>query len=252
MRVVLATVPHFPDLQADLNQLETAYTELNVEVVRYDPGAAAAEDSVFLRDVFAWTPFKYVRPQLMGKESRQWEVQSFFDAVIPHREDYWTLREGTFEGADFLLTTRRHAIIGVGKRTNDAGVECLIDLLEHYDEYFTNTTLYLPDWHDQHLLGLLNVIEGYKICVDSRVLEECGEEPPACLEDAIVLPHEEYYLKHTNFVQIRDSIIINSACTKTREILESLNIVNVIPVDIPALVANGGGVACTTGILKPW
>jgi N-dimethylarginine dimethylaminohydrolase len=254
MRVVLADVPMFPELLSDITRLADEYTKLGIEVKWYPvPEERATKDSVFLRDVFAWTPFKFVRPQSMGKESRQWESTAFFEHFFPEEKDrhqYYWLQEGTFEGADLLFTTLRHAFIAIGKRTSEAAATRLVEWLEHKDPYCTNDVLYLPDWHEQHLLGLVNAVQGDQIYIDSRVKDECGENAPVWVEDAIALPHEEYNLKHTNWTQYQDKIILNSSCSKTRAVLESRGL-TVIPVDIPALVAQGGGVACTTGIWQP-
>ncbi len=254
MKVVIADTPNLPDLQADLSTLQVTYESLGVEVILYRM-EEAAPDSVFLRDVFAWTPFKLIRPQMMGKESRRHEPKAFFDKFYPEdepiaRASYYWLKEGSFEGADLIWPTHRHFILGIGERTNDAAAADLTTWLESKDEYCTNTTLYLPSWHPQHLLGLLNVVRGDHFVIDQRVYEECEGNPPSFLEGAVILPHEEYAAKHTNFVQYNEHIVINAGAVRTREILVSRGL-TVHPVEIPALIANGGGVACTTGVLAP-
>lgn len=252
MKVVLADVPQFPELQADLDRLTDSYLDAGIEVTRYAHDEHT-HDSVFLRDVFGWAPFKLIRPQSMGKESRRWESDAFFETFYPGdtgRVHYLWLKEGFFEGADILFPVKRHAIIGVGSRTSDRASELIVEWLEHKDPYCTNDVLYLPDWHEQHLLGLVNCVYGDNMYVDQRVWEECGDSPPACLDGAVVLPHEEYHDKHTNWTQYRDKIFINAGAVKTIEILRGRGL-TVVPVDIPALIANGGGVACSTGILVP-
>lgn len=253
MKVILADVPMFPELQADLDRLATTYESLDVRVERYPvPEDKATKDSVFLRDVAAWSPFKLIRPQFMGKESRRWESNAFFEWLYPDERDrnwYYWIPEGYFEGADVLFTTRRHVIAAIGSRSSEIAIEHITQWLSSKHEYFTNTTVYLPDWHEQHLLGLVNVVYGDNIYMDSRVKEECGEDPPGWVADAIALPHEEYHQKHTNWVQVNGKVVLNAAAVKTIDILRSRGI-EVYPVDIPALVANGGGVACTTCILS--
>lgn len=253
MKVIVADMPAYGEMNKDLNRLAAAYEENDVQVIRYPvPPELVTADSAFVRDVFGYTPLQLIRPQLMGKESRRWESDAFFNWYLPGDEGrhwYYHLPEGFFEGADLLWTTLRHVIIGEGSRTNEAATKHIIRWLEHKDAHGTNTVLTMPDWHPQHLLGLINCVWGDEMYVDERVWDECGDEKPECLDGAVVLPHDEYHQKHTNFVQYQDKIFINAGASKTIAILESRGL-TVIPVEIPALLAEGGGVACSTGILR--
>ncbi len=230
-------------MQKDLDNLAQVYADLGIATYRYP---VEETDAVFLRDVFAFTPLGLVRPQMMGKSSRSSEIHRFFDITRRHWEH--TLPEGCLEGADLLWTTSSHVIIGLGTRTNLVAARHLEHWLTYKARNMTVTITGFPAWHDQHLLGLANVVQGWNIFCDEKALAECGDEPPAWLTGCIPLPHDEYKTKHSNWVQYRDNIVIGDRNKQTIKLLEPH--CNVIPVPIDQLLEHGGGVACATGMVQ--
>ena len=234
---MIVTLGRHEAMNKDLDSLQKVYEDLGVRVDRYD---SKTTDSVFHRDVAAWSPFGHVAGQLMGKESRRWEKDVWFsDCELDCR---FTTPDGTFEGADLMWINSRHCVIAVGQRSNEAGVTHLRQWLEFMD--IVVTIVHLPDWHEQHLLGLCNVVRGWTVFIDDRACPEVPES--GWLRDAILVPHDEYRHKHTNFVQVDGSVVICDQAKKTIALLEAH--CDVHPVSIDSLLAHGGGVACATGI----
>jgi N-dimethylarginine dimethylaminohydrolase len=242
---MIVYVAEHPEMKRDLDNLAKVYEDLGIATYRYP---AMTQDAVFLRDVFGFTPLGLIRGQAMGKPTRRHEPTLFFSHTLRHHE-YW-LPEGHFEGADLLWTTPRHVVIGVGTRTNITAAHLIEQWLASKDPGTTVHITGFPDWHDQHLLGLANVVHGWRLYVDERALEECGDErPPWVWPDVIALPHDEYKTKHSNWVQYRDNIVIGDQNEKTIKLLEASG-ANVIPVCIDQLLEHGGGVACATGMVQ--
>lgn len=240
----------YPPLNDDLNRLAEVYTSLGVEVRRHKVKDA---DAVFLRDVFGWTPFGLVRPAYMGKKSRCWEPAHFFTATVQRP---WTwLTTGSFEGADLLFLSSREYILGLGARTTKESADQLVDRIanagsnRHYETHMVAHVVELPDWHDQHVLGLMNVVRvptGFVGFADENVLGL------SWMNGWVALPHDEYEQKHSNWVQVGSHVVINERCEKTIQLIRDwCPEVEVMGVPIPNLVAHGGGVACSTGVIVP-
>jgi len=238
---MIVTLGNHPAMNEDLDRLQATYESLGVEVRRSQ--RVTTTDAVFHRDVAAWFPWgEMLRPQMMGKESRRHEVAEWMEEFHPLVK--YTLKQGTFEGADLLWLNSRHCVLANGQRTNEVGAKELAYFLEFLD--FNVTRVTLPEWHEQHLLGILNVVRGARIFVDDKAVPQVPEE--GWLADAVQVPHYEYAQKHTNFVQVDGSVVINAGAKVTIGKLEHW--CDVVPVEIPSLLAHGGGVACATGIIQ--
>lgn len=229
----------------DLGRLEDLYTELGVRVIRCK---SETTDSVFHRDVQAWSPFGSIAGEHMGKESRRWEkpryLEQFADHFIGGRPRF-TAPEGSFEGADVMWINSRHCVMARGTRSNATAVGHIATWLRFMD--IVVTVVDIPDWHDQHLLGIMNVVRGWKIFVDDRAVPESPET--GWLAGAVLVPHDEYNQKATNFVQTDEGIVVPAGAHRTIELLEESG-VPVYSIEIPQLLAHGGGVACATGIIQ--
>jgi N-dimethylarginine dimethylaminohydrolase len=244
------TLGDHKEMRAELNSLEETYARLGVEVIRI---YSKSTDAVFHRDVAGWTPHGMIQAR-MGKASRAWEPQVWFDAVQPKRAPINFEHDEHFEGAD-LVWHRSYgedlAIIACGQRTNVKGASRIISWLEYIGVrcHMVN----LPPWHDQHLLGVFNHLVP---CLDKLDYHDVRSSHPMFAVSefktslrAWSLPQEEYEHKCTNWVQVGENVIICDRAQRTIQHLEHFR--NVIPVKIDSLLAHGGGVACATGIVEP-
>ena len=217
-------------MNRDLDALHKVYEDLGVHVTRIP---SVTTDSVFHRDVVAWTPFGLVQCR-MGKATRAWEPEVWFKSMAL---EYFSKPPlgSTFEGADLLWCGNDHAVIGIGDRTGDSGAVWLCKLLS--DRGVVVRLIVLPEEYPQHLLGLMNCVSGS--IVSSRHF-------PASWS-ASTLPPAEVALKGSNWVEVGRTIIINKGCPTIIKMLEGYGL-DVVPVSIEQLLAHGGGVACATGV----
>lgn len=228
-------IAEHPAMARDLRNLATTYEYAGAQVIRQP---VPTTDSVFLRDSFAWTPFGLIGC-IMGKTSRCTEPERLSLPTV------FTIPEGTFEGADLLwlregsgyMRHRYRAIVANGQRTNVAGADALAKWLRAKGVEVFRVTL--PEWHDQHLLGVANAIGGWFFALDGLFPEL---EP-------IPLPVAEYKDKGPNWVQVGKYVVLNEACPETIRIVAQH--ADPVPIPITQLLAHGGGPACATGILEP-
>lgn len=222
------TLGWHPEVNSDLDRLHKVYRGLGVEVTRL---MSDTLDAVFHRDVMAWTPFGLIKCR-MGKEERASEPDMWFDDM--GLDPVMTISgPGTFEGAD-LLWVGDKAIIGVGRRTNLCGAEQVADWLKTKNVRVTK--LMLPEFYDQHLLGLLNHCDGTLFSVN-----------PHDFQVSSISVGSDY--KAANFVTVDGSIITSLTCGNSIQTLRHFAN-HITMVNIEGLLKNGGGIGCATGIYE--
>lgn len=217
-----------------LAALHHHYQALDVEVVRIP---SETTDSVFHRDVFAWTPWGLIKCR-MGKRSRRKEPRAWFAAmgVSPVLE----IREpGTFEGADLLWIGENEVILATGARTNEEGAWQVKNFLRRRDVVVTQ--VHLPKWHDQHLLGVANW------AADRMWSCETAGMPRRFNRWRI--PRTEIKRKAANWVNVNGAVVMPANCRITTKWLRAAGITELYTVPIPDLLKHGGGVACASGVL---
>ncbi len=242
---MIVSLGKHPEMNDNLDRLQAVYEGLGVTVRRYE---SRTTDAVFHRDVFAWTPWGLIQCR-MGKRARAAEPEQWFrdaglaPALVLEEPD-------TFEGADLLWLSRSEAVVAVGRRTNPEGAARVIGWLAEHGVAVRQVSL--PRWHEQHLLGVANCIDGrlfsFAAVLDQTDLRHQEEALPA-QRHAVALPDQEYPIKGTNWVVVGRHAVINQDCTESIRILEQY--VEVVPVPINQLLAHGGGVACATGMIQP-
>jgi len=219
-----------------LDLLQEVYEQLGVTVLRLP---SKTSDAVFHRDVAAWTPFGLIKCR-MGKISRRWEPEIWFHDV-GITSVYRVGTPDTFEGADLLWLNRREAVLACGSRTNTSGASAIFKWLD--EEKVLVHQVNLPVWHEQHLLGLANAINGQFIVCD-------GQEPwTTDITNSGVIPSTDYDMKGPNWVEIGDAVVVGDCCGQTIEVLQARG-KRVLSIDISELLAFGGGIACATGIVS--
>ena len=150
---MIVSLGKHPEMNDNLDRLQAVYEGLGVTVHRYE---SRTTDAVFHRDVFAWTPWGLIRCR-MGKQARAAEPEQWFrdsgltPALAIEEPD-------SFEGADLMWLSSSEAIVAVGKRTNPGGAAAVIGWLA--DHGVRAGQVALPTWHEQHLFGVANCIDG--------------------------------------------------------------------------------------------
>ena len=219
-------------LRNDLDILAVTYAHIGVEVQRIE---SKTTDAVFHRDVMSWTPYGLVKCR-MGKRSRRWEPDVWFTKM--DLEPALVIEApGTFEGADLLWMSNGLGVIGIGARTNWVGAMQLYHWLEMKGAVVA--VVELPRDHDQHLLGVFNELGGQAFSYTS-CYELFQYFDPTCL------PDDERDQKGVNWVEFKEYAIVNRACIHA--VVAATHFKTVIPLQIPQLLAHGGGIACATGI----
>lgn len=224
----------------DLDQLQRIYEELGISVLRL---SSSTPDAVFHRDVAAWTPWGLIKCR-MGKPSRAWEPDMWFDTVgvAPALE---VISPGTFEGADLLWLGVKDAMLATGQRTNFAGAAQVRRwLVEHGADV---AVVQLPPWHDQHLLGVANAINGLVFSYPG--LRSAYSHLGCFRLEPSALPVQEYQVKGANWISRGRTIVLGDAAVATAKMLREDYGVRVVLTPISYLLEYGGGVACATGIL---
>lgn len=202
-------------------------------------------DSIFLRDVVAATPVGLIKCN-MSKKSRLFEPERWF----VYNEVYTCLGLGLeqkFEGADLHWITPTRALLAIGKRTNKDGANHICRFLNHWGVIVK--LVRLPDWHDQHLLGLVNSI-GERIFVAEQFVIDFVRQTGLSVTP---LPQEEVKIKGPNWVCVRSQtndrfVICNKKAKGTIKVIQNHAIP--IPVDIGPLLEHGGGIGCATAVLS--
>lgn len=239
---MIVTLGDHASMIDDLNGLEAAYERSAVDVIRlYSP----TEDSVFHRDVVAWTPYGLIKCR-MANAPRRREPDFYFEQIAEYGyEPALTLSNwATFEGADLLWINRSRALLGIGNRTNKQGAYEVADFLKQHGAEVDVVTL--PAWHDQHLLGVANAWDG-QLWADSAfaiMLRQVG------VRDALMLPGSDWAYKGPNWVSTPTQMVGSGLAMNTQRVLENYYPkLQYHPASIDQLLRHGGGPGCATGIL---
>jgi N-dimethylarginine dimethylaminohydrolase len=157
--------------------------------------------------------------------------------------------EALFEGADALWLDERTVLIGVGRRTNQAGARCISRVLLELG--IQTMQISLPG-EVQHLLGVVNFADRKKAVVGTasaperllRVLRDTGVDVVHC-----DLEPESAEQFGANFVTLYPGKILMPAGRPViRERLRAAGI-SVDELDVSQYLRGAGGLACLTGIL---
>lgn len=160
--------------------------------------------------------------------------------------------DATFEGADAIWIDKKHAIIGVGARTNKKGFEQIKKILNKMnivcDALPNNQT------KTQHLLGTLQIIDEKKALLRHEINNNALHEFLRSYKFSVInIPeNEEVRQKQAmNIVTIApNKIIMTAGCHETRSIYENAGVEVIAEIEIEELIKGTGGLACATGILS--
>lgn len=239
-----------PRLASEADGVAAYFTSQGVAVHRYAPPTRPPPNLVFMRDLFFMTPEGAVLAR-MGVQQRAGEERFAAHALascgIPLIAAIRGI--GTFEGADALWLDRETVIVGVGQRTNRAGVVQLRRILA---DLGTRTFSFPLPRGVQHLLGVVNFVDR-RLAVTWR--ERLSTRLRAFLRQRdirlIELERSEELeaRRAMNFVTIRPRhVVMPAGAPETRARLEMEGI-RCDEVKVDQYLRAAGGLGCLTGII---
>jgi N-dimethylarginine dimethylaminohydrolase len=238
-------------MSVQANAIACAYRRHGIRVLFLAPPADCPPNVVFQRDLFFMTPEGAV---LARTASAQRAGEERYAAEALAAGGFPILRTptgtATFEGADALWVDRDTVAVGVGFRTNAAGVEMLRDVLRAQSVDVVPVPLGAGV---QHLLGSMVPLDERLAVVHSSA---------ATAELRRLLTERDYRLIEIGPGAERDSnrgmnlvavaprhVLMPAGAPAIRRHLVSAGVV-VDEVEMSEYVKAGGGLGCVTGILS--
>jgi dimethylargininase len=202
---------------------------LEVRVLEADP---QFPDSVFVEDVALCTPACAILTN-PGARSRNGETA----AMKPVLESYYKQLEhiqspGTLDAGDVMMVGK-HFYIGVSQRTNKAGADQLIQILERYG--MTGTAV--PLFEMLHLKSGLSYLEQNHMLISGEFINH-----PAFLNfRRIEVDPDESYA--ANSLWVNDRVLVPAGFPKTREKIEEAGYRTIV-MDVSEFRKLDGGLSC--------
>jgi dimethylargininase len=189
-------------------------------------------DSCFIEDVALCTPHCVVITN-PGAETRKGEI-SAMPLIMQRFYSYieYISEPGTLEAGDVMMVND-HYFIGLSERTNKAGAQQLIAILEKYK--MTGSVVKLEK--------VLHLKTGVAYLEDNTMLA-CGEfisKPEFKDFNIIEIPEEESYA--ANCIRVNDKVIIPKGFPKTEGIIRSAGF-EILEVDVSEFRKLDGGLSC--------
>jgi dimethylargininase len=223
-----------PDFESALVQHQSyikALTEcgLNVTVM---PADEEFPDSTFVEDAALLTPHCAIVMNL-GAASRKGEILKIKETLIKFYSDIEEIKEpGTVEGGD-VLTVGGHYYIGISKRTNLAGSNQLMQILQKYG--MTGSIVEL-----EHVLHLKTGVA----YLENNNLVACGEfldKLEFASFNKIVVPNEEAYA--ANCIWVNDTVLIPGGYPITTQRIWDLGY-SIVEIEMTEFQKLDGGLSC--------
>ena len=189
-------------------------------------------DSCFIEDVALCTPHCVVITN-PGADSRKGEVNAMPEIMQRFYSNIEHIHEpGTLDAGDVMMVGD-HYFIGLSGRTNEAGANQLISILEKYQMQGSIVTL-------EKVLHLKTGVA----YLEDNTLVACGEfvtKPEFKKFKILEIPEEESYA--ANCIRVNDKVIIPAGFPKTKNIISSAGF-EVIEVDVSEFQKLDGGLSC--------
>lgn len=202
---------------------------LNVEIL---DAVEAFPDSVFIEDVAIITPHCAIitRP---GAPTRSGEIEGMRSVLDSYRSQIEEIiAPGTLEGGD-VMQIDNHFYIGLSHRTNSAGAEQLIAILERYG--MTGSTVSLSDF--LHLKTGVTSLDEDTLIASGEFVNKNE------FSDFKIMKVDETEIEAANCIRINDFILMPAGNPRTRNAL-CLPGVQVIEIDISEFAKLDGGLTC--------
>jgi dimethylargininase len=223
--------------QAQHEEYERVLRDLGCEVRRL-PTNDSMPDSVFIEDAAIVLDELAVitRP---GAESRRAETAAVAEAVRSYRPVAAILAPGTLDGGDVLRVDRR-LFVGVGYRSNEAGVKQLRSIVSSQGY----TVDAVPFTGCLHLKSAVSLVADDLVLINPAWVDASHFRPLRAIH---VDPAEPFA---ANALLVGDTIIYPAEHVRTRARLEAAGL-KVCPVPADELAKAEGGVTCCSLLLTP-
>jgi len=193
---------------------------------------ALKEDSTFVEDAALMTPHCAILTN-PGAPSRTLETQSMLVVIREFYADVEMIEApGTLEGGDVMMVGE-HFYIGLSERTNQAGAEQMINILERYG--MKGSVVDLAE--------VLHLKTGLGYLEDNNLLA-CGEflsKPEFQQYNLLRVDHEEAYA--ANSVWVNGTVLVPAGFPKTSNLIASAGY-KVREVDVSEFQKLDGGLSC--------
>ena len=189
-------------------------------------------DSTFVEDVALLTPFCAIITN-PGAATRQQEIQSMIPVIKDFYKDIEFIQApGTVEAGDIMMVAD-HYYIGLSARTNQAGAEQMINILEKYK--MTGSVVSLTEV--LHLKTGLGYLENNNLMASGEFLTKAEFQQYNLLE----VDRDEAYA--ANSVWVNDIVLTPKGFPKTKKRIEAAGYI-VREVDVSEFQKIDGGLSC--------
>jgi dimethylargininase len=202
---------------------------LNIELL---PENELFPDSTFIEDVAICTSSCAVitRP---GALSRRGEIAGIRQALAKYYDNIEEITNpGTLEGGDVMMA-ENHFFIGISGRTNIAGADQLIKILEKYK--FTGSKIPLEKM--LHLKSGVSYLENNKMIVSGEFVDNKSFGS----FERIIIDEDEIYA--ANSLWINGTVLVPEGFPKSRKKIEKAGY-NTIAVNVSEFRKVDGGLSC--------
>lgn len=202
-----------------------------VEVIDL-PAAEAYPDAVFIEDTAILTPKCAVitRP---GADSRTGETKGLEKILKSYYQHIEQIKSpGTLEGGD-VMCVDQHYYIGLSKRTNKAGAEQLIAILNRYG--MTGSTVSMNKM--LHLKTGVSYLENDTMLVGGEFIHKPDFAPFNCIE----IPENEVYA--SNSIWVNGTVIVPADYPITKKRIEEAGY-STLETDVSEFRKLDGGLSC--------
>jgi len=166
-------------------------------------------DSTFVEDVVLLTPNCAIITH-PGAPSRQKETKSMKSVIVDFFDDVKMIKSpGTVDAGDIMMVGS-HYYIGLSKRTNSAGANQIIKILEEYD--MTGSTVKMSDM--LHLKSGVAYLENNNLVVTGEFINK----PEFEKFNLIKIDDDEAYA--ANCVWINDHVLVAKGYPKAKKLIE--------------------------------
>ncbi|MCG6913915.1 N(G),N(G)-dimethylarginine dimethylaminohydrolase [bacterium BMS3Abin03] len=189
-------------------------------------------DSVFVEDTAILTPRCAIITN-PGAPSRRGEIIEISKVLKNIYQNVETITEpGTLEAGDVMMVGN-HFYIGISKRTNQAGANQLINILEKYD--LTGSTITLEN--------VLHLKSGVSYLDNNNLLsiKNFINEPEFQKYNIILVDEDESYA--ANSLWINDNVLVPEGFPKTKENINNAGY-TAIEIDVTEFRKLDGGLSC--------
>lgn len=189
-------------------------------------------DSTFVEDTALITPECAIITN-PGAQSRKGETDSIAAALAPFYSELEQIQApGTLDAGDVMMTGS-HYFIGLSERTNQAGAEQLIGILEKYG--MTGSTV--------NMRGILHLKTGLSYLENNHLVIASGFKNEAQFAEFNHIPIDDGESYAANCIWVNDTVIIPAGFPKAQAAIESLGF-NTIALDMSEFQKLDGGLSC--------